>query len=224
MDAIAENHINTKIASWRESVAGILPVLTLSLATTLEGTSTESWYSFLPVVTFIVLLYALPAIGVPLAVKRGIPRWSSSYLGLLLFDLMLLPVLISAQFGTASGGSWSFGIAVIVLLFGGFLVVKNLLSEDTGSVKRTENDWTQILFGIQTLVPIYLLVRFDEIDVAFKSPIIILGGLILTAGAVVYLRSRWRWLGLAALLGSVLLVVLLAKPIAWLYWSTHPWG
>ena len=185
METIAENHTNSNIASWRETVAGILPVLTLSLATTIEGTSAESWYSFLPVVTFIVLLYALPAIGVPLAVKRGIPRWSSSYLGLLLVDLMLLPILISAQFGTASGGVWIFGMAVIVLLIGGFLVVKNLFSEDTGTEKRAENDWAQILFGIQTLVPIYLLVRFDEIDAAFKSPFIILGGLILAAGAVV---------------------------------------
>ena len=90
--------------------------------------------------------------------------------------------------------------------------------------KRAENDWTQILFGIQTLVPIYLLVRFDEIDAAFKSPYLILGGLILAAGAVVYLRSHWRWLELAGLLGSILLVVMLAKPIASMYWSTHPWG
>jgi hypothetical protein len=69
-----------------------------------------------------------------------------------------------------------------------------------------------------------LLVRFDEIDAAFKSPYLILGGLILAAGAVVYLRSRWRWLGLAGLLGSVMLVVLLAKPIVSTYWNTHPWG
>ena len=224
MDTISENHTNSNIASWRETVAGILPVLTLSLATTLEGTSAERWYSILPVYIFIFLLYALPAIGVPLAVKRGIPRWSSSYLGLLLVDLMLLPILISAQFGTASGGVWIFGMAVIVLLIGGFLVVKNFLSENTGTEKRSENDWTQILFGIQTLVPIYLLVRFDEIDAAFKSPYLILGGLILAAGAVVYLRARLRWFGLAALLGSVMLVVLLAKPIVSTYWNTHPWG
>jgi general stress protein CsbA len=224
LHAISENHTISKIASWRETVAGILPVLTLSLATTLEGTSTERWYAMLLVYIFIFLLYALPAIGTPIAVKRGIPRWSSSYLGLLLFDLMLLPILFSARMGTASGGVWIFGMAVIVLLIGGFLVGKNLLREHAGTEKRGENDWSQILFSIQTLVPIYLLIRFDEIDVAYKSPYLILGGLILAAGAVVYLRARQRWLGLAALLGSVLLVVLLAKPIVNTYWSTHPWG
>jgi len=224
METIAASRKRSVAASWGETIAGILPVLILSLAATLEGTSAESWYSMLPVYIFIFLLYALPAVGVPLAVKRGIPRWSSSYLGLLLFDLMLLPILFSAQMGTASGGVWIFGMAVIVLLVGGFLVVKNLLREDAGAEKRAENDWSQILFGIQTLVPIYLLIRFDEIDVAYKSPYLILGGLILAAGAVVYLRARQRWLGLGALLGSVILVVMLAKPIVSTYWSTHPWG
>jgi len=224
METIAASRKRSVAASWGETIAGILPVLILSLAATLEGTSAESWYSMLPVYIFIFLLYALPAVGVPLAVKRGIPRWSSSYLGLLLFDLMLLPILFSAQMGTASGGVWIFGMAVIVLLVGGFLVVKNLLREDAGAEKRAENDWSQILFGIQTLVPIYLLIRFDEIDVVYKSPYLILGGLILAAGAVVYLRARMRPLGLAALLGSVMLVVLLTKPIVNTYWSTHPWG
>lgn len=78
METIAEDHTGSKIASWRETAAGLLPVLTLSVATTVEGTSTENWYSFLPVYIFILLLYALPAVGIPLAVKRGIPRWSSS--------------------------------------------------------------------------------------------------------------------------------------------------
>ena len=49
-------------------------------------------------------------------------------------------------------------------------------------------------------------------------------GAILAAGAVVYLRARQRWLRLAALLGSVMLVVLLTKPIVNTYWSTHTWG
>ena len=224
MEMITDSRERSAGASWGESITGILPVLILSLAATLEGTSAESWYSMLPVYIFIFLLYALPAVGVPLAVKRGIPRWSPSYLALLLFDLMLLPILFSAKMGTASGGLWIFGMAVIVLLIGGFLVVKNLLREDAGTEKRAENDWTQILFGIQTLVPIFLLIRFDEIDVAYKSPYLILGGLILAAGAVVYLRARQRWLRLAALLGSVMLVVLLTKPIVNTYWSTHPWG
>ena len=224
MEMITDSRERSAGASWGESITGILPVLILSLAATLEGTSAESWYSMLPVYIFIFLLYALPAVGVPLAVKRGIPRWSPSYLALLLFDLMLLPILLSARMGTASGGLWIFGMAVIVLLIGGFLVLKNLLREDAGTEKRAENNWTQILFGIQTLVPIFLLIRFDEIDVAYKSPYLILGGLILAAGAVVYLRARQRWLRLAALLGSVMLVVLLTKPIVNTYWSTHPWG
>ena len=174
---------------------------------------------------FILLLYTLPVIGVVLASKRGFPRWSSSYLALLVLDLLLLPVIFSAQFGTASGGIWSFGfVLIVVLLCGGFLVVKNLSSQQVQTEKPTENDWTQILFGLQTLTPIYLLVVFDEIEVAFKSPYLIMGGLVLAAGAVVYLRSRWRWLGLAALLGSVLLVSVLAKNVARMYWSTHPWG
>lgn len=88
----------------------------------------------------------------------------------------------------------------MVLPGGGFLVVKNLRSQDVLTEKPTENDWTQILFGIQTLTPIYLVIVFDEIDIVFKSPFIILGGLILAVGAVVNLRAHWRWIVLTALL------------------------
>jgi hypothetical protein len=225
MDTISENHTGRKIASWGETAAGILPVLTLSLATTLEGTSNQTLLSFLPVYILIFLLYALPAVGVPLAMKRRFPRWSSPYLALLGLDLLLLPVIFSAQFGTATGGVWSFGIVlIVVLLCGGFLLVKYLRSQDAQMEKPHENDWTQILLGIQTLTPIYLLIVFDEIDTAFKSPFIILGGLILAAGAVVYLRSHRRLLGLVALLGSVFLMTGMAKNVARMYWSTHPWG
>ena len=124
MDTVPESRTGGKLASWRETAAGVLPVLMLSVATTLEGTSAESWYSLLPVYIFLLLLYALPVIGVLLAFKHGFPRWSSSYLALLVLDLLLLPVIFSAQFGTATGGIWSFGIVLIVLLLiGGFLVV-----------------------------------------------------------------------------------------------------
>ena len=72
-----------------------------------------------------------------MAVKRGIPRWSSSYLGLLLVDIMLLPIIFSFLTGTASGGVWTFGLVAIPLLSGGFLVLKNLLSKDDKTEKRT---------------------------------------------------------------------------------------
>ena len=226
MDTISESRVGGMAASWGETVAGLLPVLTLSLATTIEGTSAQSWLSFLPMYIFILLLYALPAIGVPLAVKGGIPRWSSPYLALLVVDLMLLPIIFSSQMGRSLGmGMMVLGIAgILLMLFGGYRVVIALVKTPDRTIARTDNDWSQILFGIQTLTPFYLIVVFDEIDTAFKNPFIILNGLILAAGALVYLRARGRWLRLAALVGSVLLVGLLANNIARYYWSTHPWG
>ncbi len=224
MEAISVSITGKKTATWGQTVAGLLPVIVLTLATMLEGSGNQGWLSYLPVYFFISLIYALPAIAVPVAVKSGIPRWSSGYLGLLVINLMLLPLIFSTQTWQSFGGATVLQITVIVLLVALIVrLVVALRNMPEQPPEGVDNSWSQILLGVQTLVPMYLMVVFDEIGLAFKTPFLLLNGLILAAGALVYLRARRQWLGVTALVGSVLLVVPLASYLTVRYWNTHPW-
>jgi len=79
-----------------------------------------------------------------------------------------------------------------------------------------------ILFGAQTLIPLVVMGTWDEIAVTFKTGWELVGGLILVAGALAYLRARSRWLGTAALLISALLALRLANAAADMYWRATP--
>jgi hypothetical protein len=68
------------------------------------------------------------------------------------------------------------------------------------------------------------MIVFDEIAIAYKTPFLFLSGFILALGGLVYLRSRLRWFGVAALLGSIMLVLLMANSIAGTYWNAYPGG
>lgn len=57
--------------------------------------------------------------------------------------------------------------------------------------------WMTVELILYSLVPLVLLITFDEISTTYKSPFIVLCTLILTAGIVDYQRNRsarWRWL------------------------------
>jgi hypothetical protein len=73
----------------------------------------------------------------------------------------------------------------------------------------------------RVLVPLLVMVVFDEIAVTYKTPYILLCGVMLAAGAVVYLRARSRWLGASALVASALMAWLLAGRVADMYWSSY---
>lgn len=215
MDTVLENETSGKVAPWEETVAGLLPVIILSMATTLEGTSFQSWLLY----TFLFLLVALPVIGFYVAWKRGFARWSSPYLALVVLDILLVFPIIATQFVTSVW--WIPFVQILLILLLVFLFYRRVVDrrgKPTQMDSPTKHDWTQILFGVQTLTPMLMLVMFDEIAVAFKTPFMLLGGLILALGGLVYLRTRLQWLGIAALLGSILLVILMANSMAGIYW------
>jgi hypothetical protein len=218
---IGENLISGKIASLRETAAGILPVIVLSLATTLEGINFQSILLY----TFFLLLIALPVIGIYIAWKRGFARWSAPYLGLVLLDILFILPIFSAQ---ATGSIWWIPfLQVALILLGLFLVYRQVMilrAKPIRTVPPAEHDWTQILFGAHTLTPMLVMFIFDEIAVEYKTPYLLLGGFILALGGLVYLRTRLQWLSMMALLGSVLLVLFMANKVAGIYWNTYPGG
>jgi hypothetical protein len=216
METIIDNQSPGKVVSWGETAAGLLPVLILSMATTLEGTRFQSWL----LNTFLFLLVALPVIGIYVAWKRGFARWSSPYLGLVVLDILLVLPIFSAQ---VVDPVWLIpfiqAAMILLLLFVFYRAVIDLRGKPPRTEPPAKHDWTQILFGAQTLTPLLVMIIFDEISITFKTPFLLIIGFILALGGLIYLRTRSQWLGLAALLGSIMLVILIANTIAGIYWQ-----
>jgi hypothetical protein len=215
MDTVLEKETSGKVAPWGETAAGLLPVIILSMAATLEGTSFQSLLLY----TFLFLLVALPVIGFYVAWKRGFARWSSPYLALVVLDILLVFPIIAGQFVTSVWWIPFVQVGLILLLV--FLFYHRVVDrrgKTTQTDSPAKHDWTQILFGVQTMTPMLVVVIFDEIAIALKTPFLLLTGFILALGGLVYLRSRFQWLGVAALLGSILLVSLMANAVTGIYW------
>ncbi len=221
MAAVSEKHTSRNEATWSSAAAGAAPVLILALATTMEGTSTQVFPSVLLVYGYILLLFILPVIGILRAVEQGFPDWSFPYLGLVVLDaLLLLSIMTARLFENALGMLLLRGALVALLLY----FIYGLLTRLRGVAQNWSavgHDWTQFLLSVHVLMPLLVMVVFDEIAVTYKTPYILLCGCILAAGAVVYLRSRSRWLGAGLLVASAVLAWLLAGRIADLYWSVY---
>jgi hypothetical protein len=221
METILENQASRKFAPWGETVAGLLPVIILSTATTLEGTSFQSWLMY----TFLLLLIALPAIGIYVAWKHGFKRWSAAYLGLAVLDILLVLPIFIAQVVESVWWIPIIQVALILLLL--FLFYRRVMDQrgkPTRMKPLAEFDWTQILFCAQTLTPLLVMILFDEIAIAYKTPYLLLSGFILALGGLVYIRSHLLWTGVAALLGSILLTLFMANTVAGTYWNAYPGG
>ena len=88
-----------------------------------------------------------------------------------------------------------------------------------GSVLRDDFRPDSDLDVLVSFFPLLLLPVFDEISTAYKTPFILLCALVLTAGILLYQRSRalrWRWLILLAAAG---LTWLLAWHATLNYWQ-----
>jgi hypothetical protein len=221
METIFKNQISGKVAPWRETSAGLLPVIILSMATTLEGTSFQSLLLY----TFLLLLIALPVIGIYVAWKRGFARWSAPYLGLVALDILLvLPIFLNQVVDSVWWIPFLQVALILLLMFLFYRRVVDLRGKPTRTDPPAEYDWAQIFFGAQTLTPLLVMVVFDEIAIAYKTPYLLLSGFILALGGLVYMRAHLQWLGVAALLGSILLALLMANTVAGMYWTAYSGG
>jgi len=133
--------------------------------------------------------------------KKGLPRWSLPYLGLLMSMLSLY--LLSIVFGTPIyllfrnlrnqsmllvDILWD-GIFWYGLLFAIFLLV--LLSRVSSTFQHFKNDWTLSCFVLYGGVPFALWITFDEY--IGDEPYTLLAFLVLAGGAWIYLRSANEW-------------------------------
>ena len=76
-----------------------------------------------------------------------------------------------------------------------------------------------LLEGLYIFIPLALMVQFDEISTAYKTPMIILCALILSAGILGCQRSRIRWVGWVCLLVAAAVTFAAASTATTGYWD-----
>lgn len=223
MDAILESEHKGIRVSWGETAVGVLPVATLCLAITLEGSG--SVFSWLWIWGAFGLLFALPAVGILKAIESGFPRWSAPYFGLAALNAWLIYAIFTQRLFPWPWLDWVMRAAILLLVGYFFLgLVRILRRRPAGGETDGGQEMGMLFFCAHTFAPLVMLLAFDEIAVAAKALMILVGAVILVLGGVVYMRARNRGVGAAALAVSALGVWGYANAAAWLYWRGVGWG
>jgi hypothetical protein len=223
-------------ADWWGTLAGILPFLAWpviialaqvagrflqivnpgdSQAVQLTGITIGSWVTLLIMVIMIVSMAA--------AWIAGWPRWSFPYLGLqLALSLMLTaaatPGLRIFGHTFSSGELWGWRAWIPQLIGIGIgLIITRSIKPARLFFKTIGQDWTRLSFLLYGFLPVALLITFDE--VRGEEWIMILLGLVLTGGALGYLRTSrpvqlFLWLA-----GTTALVWTSAAVYLGVYWN-----
>jgi hypothetical protein len=155
--------------------------------------------------------------------RKGFPLWS--------FPLWALMLILSLYLmDAATPGLWFFGyifgprdlwgwrswipLAIVVLVAFGWTRSLRPFSDLIGGVWR---DWTRLSFAFYGLLPVALLIAFDE--VMGDGPVLVVLNVLLALGALVYMRVTRNWQRALALLVSVLICWSAATIFKAAYWS-----
>ena len=217
--------------SWSEALAGMMPFLAFGLMTVLcevlprPNPVRWPWGS---VACYVVLL-----IGFGVGWMKGFPRWSYPYGGSVLVftwwwmgipaqNLWAYGIWILKRYNELLG--WRAWIPLLVLSVIALLLtrsVRPLLQLVTG----IWHDWTRLSFGLYGIMPMVVYVGFDEVSAPYTAPCLAASAVILTVGALAYMRStRTPQRALALLMGMTLALGVGTAANA-IYWDgrLEPW-
>ena len=153
---------------------------------------------------------------------RGFPRWSFPYLG---FGILCSLLMRSVSPGTTALGHeigrperllWQAFVPALIVAGIALLVTRSVqplrkLAADAWK------DWTRISFALYGMLPIALVVPFDE---THGGALVGIGlGLVLGIGALTYMRSTRTWQRAAALAGGLAVAWLAATAWLTLFWN-----
>jgi hypothetical protein len=132
---------------------------------------------------------------------RGLPRWAYPSAGVLTAYIFIaalvsgmlpsLPVLLFAALGLALVAAWIQAshriLPPLILRLGRSFTL----------------DWSRISFGLYGLLPLALILAFDDRNANHSTPYLGAGVLFMLTGALVYIRSRRPVIQMAALLAGI---------------------
>jgi hypothetical protein len=215
---------------WVETLAGLIPFLFFglwSIVLALLASPPPPW-QLIAYVGPLVVGYVVTLIGLGVGWAQGFPRWSYAYV--LCVPLFGLYVSI-AGYSTILSRAYVlcmplFGSLIpLVVMAIVVLVVTRSRPPLAPLVANVWRDWTRLSFALYSLVPMLVWMAVDEAEDRFVLPFMIALTLILTGGALAYLRSARAWQRAIALLVSTALARVVATASTAVYWNEHaePW-
>ena len=216
MENVSQPRVSHEIATWGETVLGMLSILTPILVFSLEGIG-----DLLFGLSLLVML-VLPIIGILVVVRSDYWQWFWTYFGLIVFDFMfIMQAAFSMEVVGISWLIWLLRAASILLVV--FFIYFLVKLQQRLTVRPPANfDILNLLLIALFFVQIFILGSFEQSPVAFRLPYLLLCGGILALGVLIYLRTRLRWLRAMSLLGTFILALYMANTVSGIYWSTHP--
>jgi hypothetical protein len=193
---------------WAEVLLGILPFFVFGIIYLIQAASELGWLAGWPAGwahSGPLIAYGLVSSGLILSWIMGFPRWSLAYLGMgLYFGYSTSRTHIyGAPYGLQGWLPLLTGLLVGLLVSQTFLPLIRLLF----SIWK---DWSRLSFGIYAyLLPLMTIIFFDSNWGEPEFFGLIFDTLLLTAGAVAYLRARTIWRRAISL--QVVMVVMLVR-------------
>jgi len=194
--------------SWNEFLTALLPFFLIGGAIPLVSYLGKVGIVVGVVGAVIVFsLFGLFILLLMVGARKGMPRWSLPYLGLLLsiFSVYLLAVIFGIPIYLLFRDLRDASLLFIDILWGGVLWYGLLLaivllvaaSWVSPAFQRFKNDWTLSCFVLYGAAPFALWLTFDEY--VGDEPYKLLTFLVLAVGAWLYLRSTNEWTRFGAL-------------------------
>ena len=205
MENALQPPVSHEIATWKETILGVLPILTPFLVFSLQGPGSG-------LLSFLVLLI-LPIIGILVVVRSDYWGWFWTYVSLIAFDFLFI---MQPGFPTGivaiSWSVWLLRAATILLVV---FIVYFLVKLQHRLTIRPPADFDMLNFLLLTvfIVQYFILAAYEGISAVFQFPYPLLCDCILALGVVVYLRTPWRWLRGLSLLGAFVLALYITKAV-----------
>jgi hypothetical protein len=217
------------------TLAGVLPFLIIGLGTILtESPHTWALHSTISTVGRVFYMggYLVLVVGAGIGWVKGFPRWALPYLG---YALIFAPYMTQVAtpglrifghdvFGRELWG-WRAWIPLWIMVATALLITRFSLRPLLQLVKTGWKDWTCLSFGLYGAMPFVVRIAFDEVDNSFQFPFMVVLTLILSGGALAYMRGIGARQRASALMISTTAFLVITTMALAIYWNmrVEPW-
>jgi hypothetical protein len=191
-------------APWLQAILATLALLVPGLGLAGLPGLPAGWHRVLVFGSYLFILLGLLAGWV-----RGFPRWSYAYLGYgLVFALWLARVatpglrLLGHSFAPNEVWDWRAWLGLAAVAVFGLLLTRSLRPL-TRLFTGLWCDWTRLSLALYGTLSFVIWVLFDEVHDPYCASFLIVTSLILSAGALAYMRSRTTVRRVLSLVGGL---------------------
>ncbi len=216
-------------ASWAVTGAGMLPFL-LWGAFLILGEIPHEWAvpDSLSRLRFHVWwgMVILPPLGVGIGWVKNFPRWSYPYGGLaLVFGLYTMFAATPGLrfFNYTFERNEALGLRAWIPLMVAIMIALLITRSSQPVIDLFSNglkDWTRFTFALFGFMPLWVAIRFDEVDKLYSLPFMVALTLVMTATALFYLRGTHHLQRVLALAVGIALAASVAVVAPRAYWSS----